>query len=101
VGLWKRWVWKKHAVEWQPNFFDHRLRGEETRRRSGSMFIRIRFGPGWWSGRKIGLGCGCRMGSKAKVPDNARIAGGKGEQGPLRSETEGYRLQNCVDAKRE
>lgn len=30
VGMWKRWISKRHGVEWQPNFFDHRLRREES-----------------------------------------------------------------------
>jgi putative transposase len=30
VGLWKRWPWKKHDIDWQPNFFEHRLRREES-----------------------------------------------------------------------
>jgi len=30
IGLWKRWLWKIHAIEWQPNFFEHRLRGGES-----------------------------------------------------------------------
>jgi putative transposase len=30
VGLWKRWLAKKHAIAWQFNFFDHRLRGDES-----------------------------------------------------------------------
>jgi putative transposase len=30
MGLWKRWLWKKHGIDWQPNFFEHRLRREES-----------------------------------------------------------------------
>ena len=26
---WKSWLGKKHGIEWQENYFDHRLRGTE------------------------------------------------------------------------
>ena len=29
VGDWKRWQSKKHGVQWQENFFDHRIRDDE------------------------------------------------------------------------
>ncbi len=30
VGLWKRALVRNHAVSWQRNFFDHRVRNEEN-----------------------------------------------------------------------
>jgi len=30
VGDWKRWLTKNHGVSWQENFFEHRLRQEES-----------------------------------------------------------------------
>lgn len=30
VGDWKKWNHIKHAVKWQENFFDHRLRRDES-----------------------------------------------------------------------
>jgi REP element-mobilizing transposase RayT len=31
VGDWKRWLNVKHAITWQENFFDHRIRNETDR----------------------------------------------------------------------
>jgi putative transposase len=30
VGDWKRWVNRHHGIRWQENFFEHRLRKEES-----------------------------------------------------------------------
>ena len=30
VGDWKRWQNLKHGINWQENFFDHRLRRDES-----------------------------------------------------------------------
>jgi putative transposase len=30
IGDWKRWITKQHGVEWQENFFEHRLRNDEN-----------------------------------------------------------------------
>jgi REP element-mobilizing transposase RayT len=30
VGDWKRWITQQHGVEWQENFFEHRLRNDES-----------------------------------------------------------------------
>ena len=30
VGDWKKWHHLKHGVRWQENFFDHRLRRDES-----------------------------------------------------------------------
>ena len=30
VGDWKKWNTQQHGVLWQENFFDHRLRREES-----------------------------------------------------------------------
>jgi len=29
VGSWKHWLGHQHGVDWQENFFDHRIRAEE------------------------------------------------------------------------
>jgi putative transposase len=35
VGLWKRWLRKKHEIDWQANFFEHRLRRGDSVDRKG------------------------------------------------------------------
>jgi len=30
IGSWKRWLAKYQATSWQPNYFDHRLRNDES-----------------------------------------------------------------------
>jgi putative transposase len=35
VGMWKRWFSKTHKVAWQPNFFEHRLRRNESAAQKG------------------------------------------------------------------
>jgi putative transposase len=30
IGSWKRWLSIKHGITWQKNFFDHRIRKEES-----------------------------------------------------------------------
>ena len=30
IGSWKRYVTRKTGIEWQKNFFDHRLRNDES-----------------------------------------------------------------------
>jgi REP element-mobilizing transposase RayT len=30
VGDWKRWVTRHYGIRWQDNFFEHRVRGDET-----------------------------------------------------------------------
>jgi REP element-mobilizing transposase RayT len=30
IGEWKKWLVKRHAISWQENFFDHRLRVNEN-----------------------------------------------------------------------
>jgi len=30
LGAWKRWLAMKHDLKWQRNFFEHRLRGDES-----------------------------------------------------------------------
>jgi putative transposase len=30
VGMWKQWLARKHKISWQENFFDHRLRRDES-----------------------------------------------------------------------
>jgi putative transposase len=30
IGEWKKWLVKRHGISWQENFFDHRLRREES-----------------------------------------------------------------------
>jgi putative transposase len=30
VGDWKRWITRQHDIEWQENFFEHRLRNDEN-----------------------------------------------------------------------
>jgi putative transposase len=30
VGYWKRWLAKKHRIDWQENFFEHRVRNDES-----------------------------------------------------------------------
>ena len=30
IGNWKHWLSRKHAISWQENFFDHRIRKEES-----------------------------------------------------------------------
>ncbi len=30
VGAWKQWLGRKHGILWQENFFDHRLRSDES-----------------------------------------------------------------------
>jgi putative transposase len=39
VGMWKRWLWKKHGIEWQPNFFEHRLRRLESAGEKGQYIF--------------------------------------------------------------
>ncbi len=30
IGPWKQWLSRHHQLEWQENFFDHRLRRDES-----------------------------------------------------------------------
>jgi putative transposase len=30
IGSWKHWLSRKHSISWQENFFDHRIRKEES-----------------------------------------------------------------------
>jgi len=30
IGSWKHWLSRKHHITWQENFFDHRIRKEES-----------------------------------------------------------------------
>jgi putative transposase len=30
LGAWKRWLAQEHGLKWQRNFFDHRLRNDES-----------------------------------------------------------------------
>jgi putative transposase len=30
IGSWKHWLTRVHAISWQENFFDHRIRQEES-----------------------------------------------------------------------
>jgi putative transposase len=30
IGPWKQWLAREHEIEWQENFFDHRLRRDES-----------------------------------------------------------------------
>jgi len=30
IGGWKHWLAKQHGISWQENFFDHRIRQEES-----------------------------------------------------------------------
>jgi len=39
IGDWKRWVAVHHGVEWQENFFEHRLRAEESLDQKGRYMI--------------------------------------------------------------
>ncbi len=39
VGLWKRWLTKNHEIDWQPNFFEHRLRKNENRDEKGQYIF--------------------------------------------------------------
>ena len=39
VGLWKRALARKHAISWQRNFFEHRLRAEENIRQKADYIL--------------------------------------------------------------
>ncbi len=39
VGDWKRWQTVRHKIEWQENFFDHRIRGEESDKWKGEYIF--------------------------------------------------------------
>jgi REP element-mobilizing transposase RayT len=39
IGLWKHWLAREHGVIWQPNFFDHRLRNEESINQKGDYIL--------------------------------------------------------------
>jgi len=39
VGLWKRWLAKQHGIPWQKNFFDHRLRRDESASQKGFYIL--------------------------------------------------------------
>ena len=39
VKDWKRWVARSMGVVWQPGFFDHRLRGEESVREKADYIL--------------------------------------------------------------
>jgi putative transposase len=30
IGSWKQWLSRRHQIQWQENFFDHRLRRDES-----------------------------------------------------------------------
>ena len=30
IGDWKHWLSRQHSISWQENFFDHRIRKEES-----------------------------------------------------------------------
>jgi REP element-mobilizing transposase RayT len=40
ISSWKRWIAKSHGIQWQRDFFDHRLRTEESAREKAD-YIRM------------------------------------------------------------
>ena len=39
VSKWKEWTSKELGIVWQSDFFEHRLRGEESRREKGDYIL--------------------------------------------------------------
>ncbi|MCE0498916.1 MAG: hypothetical protein LV481_13330 [Methylacidiphilales bacterium] len=39
MGDWKRWLAIHHAISWQENFFEHRLRKEESLMQKGDYIL--------------------------------------------------------------
>jgi len=39
IALWKRWLTKTHKISWQRNFFDHRLRNDESANHKGDYLV--------------------------------------------------------------
>ena len=46
VSKWKEWAAKSLKIEWQRDFFEHRLRKEESLRRKGGLYSR-KSSPSW------------------------------------------------------
>jgi len=51
----KRITAKMAGIGWQRNFFDHRLRHDESLARNLPTFVRIRYAPDWFVPNEIGL----------------------------------------------
>ena len=41
VSQWKEWTAKRHGIVWQRDFFEHRLRQDESRREKADYILRI------------------------------------------------------------
>ena len=39
ISKWKEWTAKELGIEWQRDFFEHRLRGEENRREKSDYIL--------------------------------------------------------------
>jgi len=39
ISKWKEWTAKQVAIEWQQDFFEHRMRGEESRREKAGYIL--------------------------------------------------------------
>jgi len=39
IGEWKKWLVTRHAISWQENFFDHRLRNDENLDRKAEYIL--------------------------------------------------------------
>lgn len=39
IGDWKRWLTMRQKIQWQENFFDHRLRGDESLRHKADYIL--------------------------------------------------------------
>ena len=39
IGDWKRWVAVHYGIEWQENFFDHRVRNEDNDKWKGDYIF--------------------------------------------------------------
>ncbi len=39
VGDWKKWLTQNHKIVWQEDFFDHRLRHDESSRDKGDYIL--------------------------------------------------------------
>jgi hypothetical protein len=56
IGDWKKWHHVQHAVKWQENFFDHRLRRDESLEEKACTFEEIQWSRACVQRQKSGLG---------------------------------------------